>query len=310
MTPEQRTLWLEARRSGVGASDVPAICGLAPWSDAHPLAVYLDKIGQLPPRTAPQLRAGQLLEPVVARLYEESAGVRLVEPDPLPLSRHPDYPHFFASPDRFVVDAPGEAVEIKTASSGEGWGAPGTDEVPPYYLAQVQWQLYCLPVLRVVRVVVLVAGNDLREYAVTPHPELQAELADRAAAFWEQVQRRQPPAIDAAHPAAGRLLDLLHRPIPGVEIQGDDATAAAVDYYRDLGGQISALQKERDAIRAALVARMGDASTLTLADGRRVVRHVVAVRGYTVDPREEVRLNVRNPKRSKETSADDQSQIV
>ena len=43
MTNEQRALWLEGRRTGIGGSDVAAVLGLNPWKT--PLDVWNDKLG-------------------------------------------------------------------------------------------------------------------------------------------------------------------------------------------------------------------------------------------------------------------------
>ena len=39
-----RDAWLAARRSGIGGSDIAAICGLSPYQT--PYDVWLDKLGQ------------------------------------------------------------------------------------------------------------------------------------------------------------------------------------------------------------------------------------------------------------------------
>ena len=41
LTPEQK----EARKNGIGGSDIAAICGVSSFKDHTPLSIYLEKIG-------------------------------------------------------------------------------------------------------------------------------------------------------------------------------------------------------------------------------------------------------------------------
>jgi putative phage-type endonuclease len=94
-----REEWLEARRSGIGGSDVAAICGLDPWRTVTD--VYDEKLGVAgdKPPTAPMLR-GTYLEPVAADLYAERTGRALRRQ---PLRRHADYPWMIGNVDRQIL---------------------------------------------------------------------------------------------------------------------------------------------------------------------------------------------------------------
>lgn len=70
MTNEQRTAWLESRRTGIGGSDVAAVLGLNPWKT--PLDVWNDKLGisedkemlwSVRPDTAEKLSKVKLIDP-------------------------------------------------------------------------------------------------------------------------------------------------------------------------------------------------------------------------------------------------------
>ncbi len=65
LTPEQK----EARKAGIGGSDVAAILGLSPWKSAHML--YLEKRGEWeePEKDSEVIHFGNVLEDVVANEY-------------------------------------------------------------------------------------------------------------------------------------------------------------------------------------------------------------------------------------------------
>ena len=41
-----RSEWLEARRAGIGASDIAAIMGISPWST--PFQIWASKVAEIP----------------------------------------------------------------------------------------------------------------------------------------------------------------------------------------------------------------------------------------------------------------------
>src|SRR5690606_29968470 len=62
--------WLQARRRGIGGSDIATIAGVNPWSS--PVELYLDKLGELPERPETDaMRFGKRLEQVVADEFAE-----------------------------------------------------------------------------------------------------------------------------------------------------------------------------------------------------------------------------------------------
>lgn len=79
-----RQSWLEARRTGIGASDAPAIAGLSPWKTA--LAVYADKVnGAADHPLTPAQAWGLRLEPAIAAAYSEQTGIDAIMPPPWPV---------------------------------------------------------------------------------------------------------------------------------------------------------------------------------------------------------------------------------
>lgn len=111
------------------------------------------------------------------------------------------YPFMRANLDGIADD--GRVVEFKTSSKSDGWGEVGTDEIPDYYMTQVQHYLAVTGV-KTADVAVLIGGNDFRIYTVEADEELQALLIERESEFWALVESRTPPDLTSTKDAARR----------------------------------------------------------------------------------------------------------
>ena len=148
-TGSNRSKWLDARRLGLGASEVAGILGLSPW--LTPYKVWKDKTSTVPPvelDTEP-IEWGHAHEAAIARrVSTRYPELGKIAPSP-GLLQHDEAPHVLATVDRLLVprgpglkNAPAHAVlEIKNV------GLPSyrhsfKDGAPPvYYQVQVMMQL-------------------------------------------------------------------------------------------------------------------------------------------------------------------------
>lgn len=264
-----REEWLNERRSGIGGSDAAAILGLSPWKT--PLSVYLEKIGQAPERPDnDRMLWGRLLEPVIRQHYADQTGRVVRMPGtPYGLVRSETHPFMLATIDGFTDD--GRILEIKTAGSADGWGEPGTDEVPEYYLPQVQHYL-AVTGFAVADVAVLIGGHDFRIYHVEADKEFHDILIDVEASFWRCVEQRVPPP-----PVSGDDVARLFPKDTGRVVEATEEIAALFARAKVLREQIAALKTELDGdeksgtlgVMDRIKAYMGDASAL-LIDGETV----------------------------------------
>lgn len=182
-----RTQWLAARRAGIGGSDVAPILGLSKWRT--PLDVYLDKRGELPEQEDnAAMHWGRTLEPIIRQEYANQTGATVTVPDSI--LAHPQYPFMLASLDG-VTDAL-RVFEAKTARASEGWGEPGSDEIPDAYALQVQHYM-AVTGYQFADVAVLIGGSDFRIYTVAADHELQDEIIQACRVFWERVESGNPP---------------------------------------------------------------------------------------------------------------------
>lgn len=255
LTSEQ----IDARRSGVGGSDAAAVCGLSRWRT--PLQVYLEKRGEVPGFEGNEFtRWGEALEPAIRQAYSDATGriVRL----PKETLRHPRHGFILCHPDGVTDD--GRLFEAKNTRSGEGWGEPGTDDLPIEYLVQVQHNMLVMG-LAVADVAVLIAGSDFRIYEVPADAELHAMLIDREARFWEQVERAVPPDPKSA----ADVLALYGRASQDLRKQADPAVLAHLTTLAEIKASAKFYESEIERHETAIKAFLAEADTLV--NGREVL---------------------------------------
>jgi len=190
MTPTQRAEWLIERRTGIGASDAAAAVGLSKWKT--PLELWMDKKGEYSFEGNEATRWGGLLEPVVRQEAADRLGITIEVPNRI--IRHPTVSFAIATVDGigFPSHGPKRMYEGKTARSADGWGEPGSAEIPQDYFFQCQHGMFVTR-LEVTDVAVLIGGSDFRLYEVPADPDFQKMLIEQEAEFWNLVQSNTPP---------------------------------------------------------------------------------------------------------------------
>lgn len=214
--------WLEARKHGIGGSDVAAVMGISPWKS--PLEVWLEKTGRA---DAPDLSdkesvaMGTELESVVLDMYRR---------------RHPDHaaqrvnailtstvrPWAQASLDGIVKDPElgWGVLEIKTGSKESEWA----DGVPLHYLTQVTHYL-SVTGYAFADVAALIGdfGLHYHEYRVMRDEEDLRAVVERVDEFWaDYVEKDAMPPYVTALPSEGKALYELYKHSDG-EMEPSDA---------------------------------------------------------------------------------------
>lgn len=260
----------------IGSSDAAAALNMSPWRTA--VGLWLEKRGEaLPIEESAAMRWGKLLEPVLREEYAALTG-RTVRTPP-DLFKHREFAFIGAHPDGIADDE--RLVELKTARTSDGWGEPGTDQIPDHYLLQVQHLLMVLQ-LRVADVAVLVGGSDFLLFTVAASPELQRDILQGEVAFWEFVESGTPPPIDYQSPGALRIVKQLYPGTNGLTI---DADAQCIEYREQFEAakeMIDAGDQARDSALAKLLAVMGESALLRFPDGRALRRQFTKRKAYGV----------------------------
>lgn len=209
-----RDEFLLRRQSGIGGSDIGAICGVSPWKS--PLDVYRDKVAEpesiinneaFPVGETKSLYWGSVHEAAIADAYTIVTGTKLMRYNRL--ITHPEKPYFIANVDRLAYCADGSrpfntktgeiftdtGIEIKTARfKDDEWGDEGTDEVPAQYFLQCQWYMGLIPSIKRFILVVLFGGNDMKVYCIERDQQIIDKIQEIGDKFWnENVLKRVPP---------------------------------------------------------------------------------------------------------------------
>jgi putative phage-type endonuclease len=267
-TPE----WLQL----MTASKVAAVLGLSPWESRFSL--YYRMAGQLD--ASPQTKAterGHYLEDAVAGwLADQYPHLRFGRTGSWVNKTRPWQ---CATPDRIVRDGRRAVAvaEVKTAADWEEWGPDGSDEIPPYYRAQVVWQLDTLG-LPVGYVAVLLPRLQLRAYTVR-YDQGEAEwIRGEVAAFLDSLPggpAEQAPDIDE-HDQTYVALRQLH---PDISEEEMDVPLELARPYCDAVTALRAAEAEHQLRRSELAAHMGDAKK-AVVHGRTIATRQ-SVRGGT-----------------------------
>lgn len=259
---------LELRKSGIGASELPAVLGLDPYTT--PIDVYALKTGLIASDAGNvNTRLGDLMEPVLLTLYGEMRSA-VVYPSPGTL-RHSAEPWLLATPDAVAGDVapipPGHVgwapvapidrvVEVKHRGhwNRSGWGVAGTDQVPDSVAIQVHAQL-AVTGYAFGDVAVLIGGGDLRFYRIHADECLMATALEIGRHFWtHHVQARViPPATPQDNEKLGRLLRQSTELLKPATMEVECALAE----LRDIRIRMKEDQLERDRLEAVLKAYIG-----------------------------------------------------
>lgn len=249
----------------VSASKVPAILGVSPWESPFSMWHHMRGEGVRAEGSQPQKR-GQFLENGVLDWF---------------FAEHPELTQT-ARQVRFdlddwaiaTVDATATSddgltiVECKTTTSMDEWGEPGTDVIPAHYAAQVFFQL-ALSGARGAWVTVLGPFMRREDYYVPSNPEIQADLIERARAFYESLSLETPPPLDD-HVATVEVLRQMHPDIERGETAEIPALLAAD--WLEAKAAIEDAQAAERAARAQILDTAKRAQFITTPDGRRVAR--------------------------------------
>ncbi|HEY9411763.1 MAG TPA: YqaJ viral recombinase family protein [Jiangellaceae bacterium] len=274
-----REEWLAARRQGVTASEIAVILGISPFDS--PFNLYYKKRGEIGEDfDNDAMSLGRHLEPWIADRWATDHPEFVVSETGLWQSE--DRPWQMATPDRLAQhrDA-GEndwrerdaLLEIKSSGTYDGWGEDGTDEIPPYYRAQVLWQLDTLGLTEAHVTCLFLSSRSIRNYTIA-YDEADIDLMRcEAHAFLELVEHGDgPPPIDHT-PATARALKQLHPTFdPDAEAQ---VPADLAQDYRYAKKSLDDARDNYDLLTNQIRHAMGDAKKALDPDGGKVATRSV-----------------------------------
>lgn len=238
--------WAEARKLGIGGSEIGTICGLNPWESAF--ALWAKRTGQIPnpELTSWSVRFGKAFEEPILRLWAEEhpeyevfhTGTYVTQSEP-PLVANPDALARHRDTGEWVI------VEVKTSRGS--W-----QDVPEHYVAQVQHYMYVLGVARAV--LVGVVGWDWKETWLEFdkfRAESQREMAEM---FWKHMQDMVKPDWDGSK-ATYEAVRYMHPDIENDEVNLSDLGWELLDAAE----QVTAAEDALNEIKSKVIDFMGSA---------------------------------------------------
>lgn len=273
--------WHAARRATVNGSEIAAVMGISPYES--PFSLWHRKAGSLGEVEQDDVMYwGTRLEDVILDEFRFRHPELHVE-DGGGLWRHAERGWQGGSPDGrawtderawSVKAAPDELVEVKTARFDDGWGDPGTDEIPVQYRAQVLWYLDVFG-LQVCHVAVLIGGSDYREYVVE-HDEVElGPMRAAAEEFLATLERNEQPPIDG-HDATYQAVKELH---PLIEAGSVELPAETAEAYLQAVADHKDAEAEKRRMSGEVVTAMAGAQHATYRTERIASRQVKAADG-------------------------------
>lgn len=177
--------WRTARRSGLGGSDIAAILGLNPYETRESVArSKLAEINRV--ATAPMIEGVQL-EPLVVSEFAktpQAAQFERIERNKRMFRRN-DAPYCIATPDAFlIVGDEKEYGILECKTTVHRW----TDQKLLMATLQTNWYCYVTGAA-FGYVAALERREKLHVEAVLRDESLILEMAEKAAKFWDELQR-------------------------------------------------------------------------------------------------------------------------
>lgn len=294
----------EARRRGLGGSDIAGILNLSPWST--PVSVWLEKMGMSLPRSESEaMWWGTYEEDLVARRFTELTGRKTV--------RHNatiEDGVLLANLDRLVIPKDGGVAAFKGAirtdaileakTTGSEWPEAeavetlpngyevmdGDKGVPAYYQCQCNHYLGRVPTAERIYVAVKMSipcrgysRTKFGVYAIRRDDAIIAAQDEYAREWWERhvVGNLAPDATNEDD--AKRIWRVSS---PKTYITATDEILAAHARLKKATADIEKAEAEASAAKAEIENAMRDSETLLAADGKTVLATWKTSKGRTV----------------------------
>ncbi len=269
---------LEERKKGIFATDAAPALGLSKYRS--PVQVWMEKCGEPMPDSGEMSEAqkmGLILQPVIARLYEDKYETRLRDLEGVTLWHQKI--SFMGSHFDYVTPDNKTLVEIKNfhPARQKEFGDDGSDDVPMDCLVQVVHEAIVFGVTRV-DLAVLFGGQSFKVYPITINQDTADMVIEREEKFWRQVvEREAPPPID---PEETRRLFPRDN---GATVLAPQAVVSVAQQLSQLREQIKQAETLEGQLITQIQTAMGEAATLAAPSGNVLATWKLAKASRRVD---------------------------
>lgn len=190
------------------------------------LSLWLKMAGQIPREQDTDItRRGHYLEPAVRAWFRDQHPEWQVTETGMWV--HKEIPWAASTPDGIIHTPEGtELFEAKSSTIDAEWGEPGTDQVPPGYFDQAQWQMFTTG-LRRVRLAVIKTYLEFAEYVIEYDPRYVALMLAKVTEFMDSLEQGRRPSLDPTdgHAATYEAVKQLNPGIEDEEFELEDTDA-------------------------------------------------------------------------------------
>lgn len=246
--------WYAARQNRLGGSEIAAVLGLSPYESRFSL--WHRKKGLVGPQQMnPEMDWGRRLESAVLAKYAENHPGRYSRGGAY-VSAEREYQ--VSSPDMLLLDEVDEGVlkiiDGKTSPFGEGWGTPGTDQMPVYIRCQLLWYMDVFGV-SVADIALLTSGCNYAEYTLRREDSEIQILRHAGVEFIASLNADERPDIDG-HDQTYHVIKELHPEIDGSKV---DLDPDLVEHFIESRKVLDVAESSFRLYRNLLAEQMGDA---------------------------------------------------
>ena len=266
--PANHDEWLKEREYGIGASEVGAVLGLSPFET--PFSLWLKKTKQVPrDEENNAMRMGHLLEPVVAQLWEEATGMKVIKASAADIIYvHPEYDFMRATPDR-VVRGRKKLLECKTTITDVD-----SDDIFPHWIAQCQYQMYVTGI-HDCDLAWLVKGRFFGYQNIEYDAEFAEFIAERVKEYWNDcVVGGNEPELISVDDFATKGSE------PGKDVEADDKALGEILSLRQVNELLGKDEAEANSLKDAIKLYMGEAESVSF-NGKILATWKSGARGRT-----------------------------
>lgn len=224
--------WFSLRANKIGASDVSIIMRLSPWKT--PLQLYEEKLGLRDIYISEAMKRGSTLETIALEHYCNLNDSKMESA----VFTSDDCPWILASLDGYDKST-GKAVEIKCPRN-----FPSDDEIPTWYYAQMQCQMYCAD-LKEIDYFVYVDDFQNKTIKCKRDDAFIDDMIVATKVFWDRLQNFDPPDMtEKDYVNMSHNLEFEHY----------------ASQYLDIDAEIKRLTQKKEELKTTLVNLSGNQS--------------------------------------------------
>lgn len=225
------------------------------------LSLWLKMAGQIPREQDTDItRRGHYLEPAVREWFRDQHPDWQVTQTGMWI--HEDIPWAASTPDGIIHTPEGTRIfEAKSSTLDGEWGEPGTDQIPPGYYDQAQWQMFTTGIRRV-HLAVIKSFLDFAEYVIDYDPTYVDGMLHKVNEFMASLEQGKRPSLDPldGHASTYEAVKQLN---PGIEDEEHElADADAIRYLKATAARKAAELVEQGA-KTFIADQAGEARAIT-----------------------------------------------